>query len=294
MDKYAYYPGCSPKSSTVESDQSVRLLAEKLEIDLVELEPVACCGSREMRISNPRVSLFLNARTLALAEKEGLNIMTICNTCQLNLQQDNLQLRNNGKLLREVNDVLDKQNLSYRGTVKVFHLLWVLNNLYGIEAMKEKVKNNLNGLKVAPFYGCHLLRPYEVLRFDDPYHPISLRKIITGLGGEYIDFQSCSKCCGFHVLMTNDDLASRMSGAFIQEAIDKGAECMVTPCPLCHVALDAYQRQAEKEIGRKLNLPIFHLQQLIGIALGLNEKKLGLSKHVVSVKQVVSRLLAKT
>lgn len=292
MDRYAYYPGCSPKSSTAEADLSARTLAEKLEIELVELESVACCGSREMRMSNPRLSLILNARTLALAEKESLDIVTICNTCYLNLQEDNLKLRSNINLLREVNNVLEKNNLAYRGTVKVHHLLWVLNNLYGIEAMKKKIKNNLNGLKVAPFYGCHLLRPYEVLRFDDPYHPISLRKLITGLGGTYIEFKSNSKCCGFHVLMTNDNLASRMSGTFIKEAIDNGAECMVTPCPLCHVTLDAYQRQAEKEIGKKLDLPIFHLQQLIGIALGLMEKELGLSKHMVPVKKVVSRIVS--
>lgn len=292
MSRFAYYPGCSPKSSTIESDQSMRALAKELSMELIELESVACCGSRELRISNPRLSLILNARTLALAEKDNLDILTICNTCQLNLQEDNLKLRGDNGLLKEVNKILSKNNLSYRGTVKVFHLVWVLNHYWAVEALKKKVKHSLGGLKVAPFYGCHLLRPYQVLKIDDPYHPVSLKKIFEALGGEYVDFKASSKCCGFHVLMTNETLATRMSGIFIKEAMSQGAECMVTPCPLCHVALDAYQGEAEKEIGEKLNMPIFHLQQLIGLALGLSEKDLGLSKHAVSTKGIISRIIS--
>ena len=292
MHRFAYYPGCSPKSSSPEADRSARSLAETLHIELLELESAACCGSREMRISNPRLSLILNARTLALAEREGLDIMTICNTCQLNLQEDNMTLRSNERLLKEVNEILGKIDLSYKGNVKVFHLLMVLYNCFGTEVIKRKLTTSLKGLKVAPFYGCHLLRPHEILGFDDPFHPISLREIITSLGGEYIHFDSCAKCCGFHILMTNDKLSTRMSGTYIQQAIDNGAECIVTPCPLCHVALDTYQKRAEKEIEKELGLPIFHLQQLIGLALGINENGLWLNKHMVSVKKVVSKIMA--
>lgn len=286
MGKYAYFPGCSPKSSAQEADSSARLLAQALGIELVELTSAACCGSRELRITNPRLSLTLNARTLASAEKLGLDIITICNTCQLNLQEDNLRLKSNAHLLKEVNETLEGVNLHYTGKVKVFHLLRAIYESWGPEVLRERVRVDLHGLKIAPFYGCHLLRPYEVLKFDDPLHPNSLRKIIQALGGEYVDYASCAKCCGFHILMTNDRLPSRLSGLVIKEAMESGAECMVTPCPLCHVALDAYQKQAEKEIGSKLGLPILHLQQLIGLAIGLDQTEMGLSKHMVSLKNL--------
>lgn len=291
MPKFAYYPGCSPKSSTTESDRSMRAVAKELDMELIELEAVACCGSRELRISNPRLSLVLNARTLALAEKENLDILTICNTCQLNLQEDNLKLINDKDLRREVNEILSRNGLNYRGTVKVFHFVWVLNHYWSLEALRKKVKVGLKGLRVAPFYGCHLLRPYKVLKIDNPFHPVSMRKTIEALGGECIDFKASFKCCGFHALMTNEKLAARMSGIFIKDAMSQGAECMVTPCPLCHVALDAYQEQAEKEIGEKLDMPIFHLQQLIGFALGFKEKELGLSTHAVSADKITTKIM---
>lgn len=293
MPKFAYYPGCSPKGSTAESDKSARAVARELGIELVELESVACCGSRELRLSNPRLSLLLNARTLALAEQQSLYIMTICNTCQLNLQEDNRKLREDAAVRGEMNEMLSTNGLSFSGTVKVFHLIQVLNHYVATVALQKKVKFPLKGLRVAPFYGCHLLRPYSVLRMDDPYHPISLRRIIEALGGVYVDWEGSSKCCGFHALMTDETLAGRMSGWFIKQAAEKGAQCMVTPCPLCHVALDAYQSQAEKEIGQKFNMPVFHLQQLIGLALGLDEEDTGLSKNIVSPKKVTSSIAAR-
>ena len=288
--KFAYYPGCSPKSTTPELDNTMKKIAEKLDIELVELKEASCCGSVEARLRNPDLYHALNARTLAMAEKLGLNILTICATCQLNLAEVNKNLRESHELLARTNEVLSKVNLSYNGGVEVKHLLWVLLEDVGVEKLRDKVVKPLASVKVAPFYGCHMLRPKEILRFDDPYNPTSLESFIRTCGAEPVDYSGKTKCCGFHILFVNEKLAAKMSGQHLKEAKDNGAECVVTPCPLCHTTLDAYQTVANKESNIKLDLPVFHLPQLLGLALGMDSKELMLSKHMVSPKNMLDKI----
>ncbi|MCL4458896.1 MAG: CoB--CoM heterodisulfide reductase iron-sulfur subunit B family protein [Chloroflexi bacterium] len=286
--RYAYYPGCSALNSAVELDVSTKTVAARLGLELETLREAACCGTREgggLSIENAELSLALNARTLALAEAQGLNIITVCSTCQLKLAGDNKRLKEDRSLLEQINNLLAKVDLRYRGTVEVKHLLWGLLDEIRLQLLRDQITSPLKGLRVAPFYGCHLLRPGEVHGYrDDPYHPHSLDILIELVGGTPVDYSSKGSCCGFHSLLVSEKMALRMSGRHLREAKDKGADCLVTPCPLCHTVLDGYQREIEKEIGARLELPILHLPQLLGSAMGMKAKELQLTRHMVPAR----------
>jgi succinate dehydrogenase / fumarate reductase cytochrome b subunit len=292
MMKYAYYPGCSALRSAVELDAASRLVFQKLGLEWSTLEDAACCGSREcggLGVEDASLKQALNARTLAQAERQGVTTMiTVCSTCQLELMTDNLHFQQDPTLLAQVNRALAKIGLEYRGSVEVKHLLYVIIDDIGLEHIAELVTRPLHGLRIAPFYGCHLLRPGNTHGYrDDPYHPRSLGELIKMLGGKEVIYNGATKCCGFHALMVREKTALRMSGKHIQEAISKEAALMVTPCPLCHTVLDNYQPRAAQELGVPLNLPILHLPQLIGLALGLSPEELMLKRHVVPAESLL-------
>ena len=284
--RYAYYPGCAATGSTPEVDIATKKVAGRLGIELVELEEAGCCGAKEIRVANPHLNLLLNARILGLAEKRGLDILAICNTCLLNLIQANNQLRGNSELLGKTNRILSEINLQYEGRVEVKHILWVIIQDIGLEKLENNVMAPLKGVKIAPFYGCHILRPTKELGFEDADQPSSLEKVIQALGGEPVEYRGRNKCCGFYGLLINEKLAVSMIGRRLQEAKKAEADCIVTPCPLCHIALDMYQREAERQLGMTLNLPIFHLPQLIGLAMGLTTEELQLNKHLISTESI--------
>jgi len=289
--KYAYYPGCSAKSTCNELDVSTQAVAEKLGLELVELEVAACTGAREVRDKDPELFYTLNARTLALAEKLGLDLVTVCATCQLNLAEVNHKLKNDEALREKINRNLAGENLRYEGKVAVKHFLWILSTDVGFEKLKSLVKRPLTGLKVAPFYGCHILRPAKILGFDDPDNPTSLENVFRILGAEPVEYRGKSRCCGFHVLLSQEEIALKMSGRHLGEAKQKEADCLVTTCPLCHTALDPYQESIEKVTNQQLQMPILHLAQLLGLAFGMEPDELKLSSHVVSVQPVLDKIL---
>ncbi len=284
--KYAYFPGCVAEDSCKELDNSTRLVADKLGMELVKIEDATCCGAGYMQEYSGEMSLFLNARTFALADKTGAEtVMTICSSCQLHLSEANNALKDDEKLLKRMNDRLDKIGLHYSGNLKVKHLLQILIEDYGMDNLSAKKVSSL-GMKVAPFYGCHLLRPPEAHKFDDAENPKSLDTVITALGAEPVDYNGKTKCCGFHLLMVKEDIPLKMSGKHLSEAKAKGADCVVTPCPLCHLVLDAYQPSIEKKTGKKLGVPILHLSQMVGLSLGIEPSKLGFNRHIASMKNV--------
>ena len=288
--KYAYYPGCAATGSTPELDIATRRVAGKLGVELVELKEAGCCGAKEIGVVSPKLNFVLNARILALAERMGADILTVCNTCLLNLLQAKNRLKEDPKLYEETNKAISKMGLKYSGTVKVKHLLWATIDDIGLDTLKISVTNPLSKMKIAPFYGCHILRPGKELGFEDSENPTSLERIIQTLGGDPIEFTGKTKCCGFYTLMTNEKLSLGMIGLRIQEAKDAGADCMVTPCPLCHIALDMYQSKSEKHLKTKLNMPVFHLPQLMGLAMGMTASELQLSKHFVRTDKVLCKM----
>ncbi len=284
--KYAYYPGCASQEMTKEANNTTRLITTELGIDIVDMPRANCCGAGLMYDYDYDLAITLNARIFAEAETMGLDIMTICSTCLMVMRTANRDLKRDAELLARTNETLEKAGLHYSGKVEVTQLLWVLAKDYGLENLRKKVVKPLNWLKVAPFYGCHTLRPSDALGTDDPENPHTLEDIIKTLGADLIDYRDKTRCCGFQVDLVSEDMAVEMTGKRLLSAKDRGARCMVTPCPFCHINLDNYQGLAEKKTMKTIDLPVFHLPQLIGLALGLSAQQMGLDRHLVSMDSV--------
>jgi len=290
--RVAYYKGCLASLSAKELDTSTKALAPKLGLELVELESVTCCGAGDIQQAEPDYYLHLNARILAYAEAEGCDtLLTICNVCTLNLRQANFQIQKDEALLERVNANLRSVGApTYSGGIDVQHFLWLMSRGEGYEKLKEVAHHGLKGLKIAPFYGCQILRPSKLLGVDDPDKPHTLEAVITACGGEPIDYPAKIKCCGFPIIAAREELALSELIQPIEQAMEAGADAMVTPCPLCHLSLDAWQQKLSKQTGRTFDMPILHLSQLVGVAAGLTDSELKFKRHVVSMKPVLEKL----
>lgn len=292
MRRVAYYKGCLASLSAKELDVATKALAPKVGLELEELESVTCCGAGDIHEAEPDFYLHLNARILAYAETTGTDtLMTVCNVCTLNLRQANHALTRDAALLARVNQNLVEAGAPpYSGSVEVMHFLWLVAAGEGYELLKKAAHKGLRGLKIAPFYGCQILRPSKLLGFDDPDRPESLERIIEACGGEAIDYPAKVKCCGFPIIQAREEVALAELIQPIEQAAEAGADAMVTPCPLCHLSLDAWQSKLRTQTGKDYQMPVLHLSQLIGVAAGLDEAELKFKRHVVSVQPVVEKL----
>jgi succinate dehydrogenase / fumarate reductase cytochrome b subunit len=288
----AYYKGCLASLSAKELDSSTRALAPKVGLELIELESVTCCGAGDIHEAEPDYYLHLNARILAYAAATGADtLMTVCNVCTLNLRQANWQLMGDAELRARVNENLVTVGApAYERDVDVRHFLWELADGEGYELLKAAAHQGLVGLKIAPFYGCQILRPSKLLGFEDPDRPSSLERIIAACGGEAVDYPAKLKCCGFPIIQAREETALGELIQPIEQAKEAGADAIVTPCPLCHLSLDAWQSKLKATTGRDFQMPILHLSQLIGVAAGLQEAELKFKRHVVSVQPVLDKL----
>jgi succinate dehydrogenase / fumarate reductase cytochrome b subunit len=287
--KYAYYPGCAAKGSTPELHQSTLKVAERLGIELVEITNFNCCGAGVITEADPDLAYLLNARTLATAEQLGLDIMTVCGTCQGTLGGINKLLQKDEALWARINSSLkETTGLIYNGTVRVKHLQWILIKDYTLPELEKMIVRPLRHLSIAPFYGCYILRPESATGFDQWDNPTSLERLIRALGATPVAYDERVKCCGFPVFLEKEEIALKMVGKNVGSAKQKGADAMVTPCPLCHMSLDIYQDRAEKKLMQEkgqageLGMPILHLPQLLGLALGFSSEELGMKRHFVS------------
>jgi succinate dehydrogenase / fumarate reductase cytochrome b subunit len=282
--KYALYTGCTARESTPELLKSTMSIADKLGIELVLLDEASCCGASHLQDFDEFLSLVLNARNICYAEKLGLPLVTICNTCQLNTAMTKEALDNDAELKARVNEKLAEVGLEYKGTSEVKHFLYALQDDYGYENIAAKVTKPMSDINIASFYGCHNIRPSHLQNKsnggENPYVPVSLDNLVTALGGNAVDYESKNKCCGFHVELQNPDTANKLSGIAMTDAMDQDADVMVTPCPLCHLRMDVQQHNISKAIGRDVNMPVLHLPQMVGIALGIDPEDLGLQHNV--------------
>jgi succinate dehydrogenase / fumarate reductase cytochrome b subunit len=289
--RYAYYPGCVAKGACKELDASTTAIARSLGIELVELRKASCCGSGTFKETDELMEDTVNARNIALAEELNLPVMTQCSTCQGVLGRVNDKLKfTNPERREQVNQLLEAEGHHFQGSTEVLHLLWILLRDYGLDRLKEQVKRSLSNLKCAAFYGCYLLRAQTVTRFDDPYKPESLENVFRTLDATPIYYAGRVQCCGWPLSSYATNVSFSMAGRHLSEAIDAGADCIVTPCPLCHLNLDSRQPEVEQVIGRKLGIPVLHLPQLIGLALGIDPATLGLDRHIVSTSPVLKAL----
>ncbi len=286
--KYAYFQGCAARQSCPELNQATLLVAERLGWDLFTLEKGACTGARDLIEAQPEMAIVVNARTLALAESQGCStVMTVCSTCTITLRQVNKVLKEDKESLDRTNQNLAKIGLRYNASVTVRHFLWILIEDYGLKRLSEKVIRPLRDLSVAPYYGCHILRPADVLGFDDPSNPRSLHNLILALGGSPADFPSQADCCGFHMMTIDEGRAARHAGGLLIDAQQTGADVMVTACPLCHISMDAWQPKSERVMRQKIGMPVIHVAQLVGLALGLSPHELGLERHIVRPSEII-------
>lgn len=280
--KFAYYPGCSARSTCAELNEATHKVAAKLGLDLLQLDSATCTGARELRAIDPEGFYALNVRILALAERAGLPLMTICNTCTLNLLDAQAGFAEDPELAQRVNVRLAEEGLHYGGSTRISHFLWVLHEEVGEQRLRELVVNPLTGLTVAAFYGCHITRPPQRYGFVDSRNNTALERLAQILGCEPIDYSGRTECCGFHTAAHDERISIKLTGQHIASAKTNGAKTMVTPCPLCHTVLDGFQKEIERDMGEKLDMPVLHLPQLVGLALGLSPTELRLDRHVVS------------
>ena len=281
--KYAYYPGCAAEATIKEADKATRAVAKHVGIELVDFPNMSCCGAGVLHEERPNLSLAINARNFAIAEKSGLDLLTICNTCLLEMLKAKKELNENPELKERINKKLAEFGLEYQGNVKIKHLLWVLIEDLGLDNLSKFVQRKLTGIKIAPFYGCHILRPEEILGFEDARDPDSLERVIELTGATPVKYDERTDCCGFHVMLVNKKATTGMVKTCLVGASNGGADLVVTPCTLCQLTLDSYQYMADKEAGKQLKLPIIHLPQLIGLALGIESNTLGFNKHMVEL-----------
>jgi succinate dehydrogenase / fumarate reductase, cytochrome b subunit len=293
--KYAYYPGCVAQGACRELYISTQSLTQALGIELVELKKASCCGSGTFKEDSQLLEDSVNARNIALAESLNLPLLTHCSTCQGVIGHVDERLKEcqstNPDYLQKVNGLLQKEGcFPYQGSTEVKHLLYALVADYGLEEITQRVTKKLSGLKCAAFYGCYLLRAQKSIPYDDPFAPEAMENVFRAVGATPVYYRGRTQCCGWPLSSYATTESFQMAGNHLQEALAHGADCIVTPCPLCHLNLDSRQPEVEKVIGEKLGLPILHLPQLIALALGVSPKELGLERHIVSTKPILEKL----
>jgi succinate dehydrogenase / fumarate reductase cytochrome b subunit len=267
------------------------MICQRLGFELQEMPGASCTGAGVLQEKNEFLGDALNARTFAMAEALGIQIMTICSTCQGVMSQANRRMQKNPEYLAKINVELAEEGLEYKGTADPKHLLWIIIEDYGLDKLETLITKPLAGIRLAPFYGCYLVRPTEALDFvNNPERETSLERLIETLGATVVDFSGKTRCCGFPILTINEKNSMAMVGKHTAEAKDLGADAMITPCPLCHLNLDAFQPRAATQAQRSIDLPIIHMPQAIGLAMGISPKDMGLQRHIVSTKPLITKL----
>lgn len=283
---YTYYPGCSVHSSAPQYEESTQAAAKRFGIKLHELDDWNCCGATAYMSIKELTSLTISARNLAIAKQFKRDVVTPCSGCYVVLQKTN-------KYISEFKEVREKINLAlggrlkYNGGVRVKHVLEIFVKDVGLQKIKEAVKKQLTGLKVACYSGCQLSRPAG--QFDDKENPTALEDFAAALGAEPVYFPMKAFCCSGSVMGTERDVGIRLVGNILECANRFGAECIVVPCPLCQMNLDAYHDAARRRTKRKYHLPVLYFTQLLGLALGINPVELGFGKEIVSASRIVER-----
>ncbi|MFH2066870.1 MAG: CoB--CoM heterodisulfide reductase iron-sulfur subunit B family protein [Pseudomonadota bacterium] len=288
--KYAYYPGCSAESSARDQHSSSIAVARALGIDFLEIKGWSCCGSTPGHQTDRVLAASLSAANLILAKDMGLDIVVNCAACYNRLKTANYEVKNHPEMRKKVKNAIGRD---YDGSVEIKHMMEVLLEDYGKESLQNAFKYSLNGLRVASYYGCLLVRPQEITNFDDPENPQSMDNLIRAMGGESLDWPYKVECCGNSLsLTTRSDLVVSFSDSIIGMAKAVEAECIAVACPLCQVNLDLRQMDIKRQTGKQYDMPILYITQLMGLCLGLSRKELGLEKLVVSPSPVVKAIAA--
>ena len=289
--KYQYYPGCSLEGTALEYNLSTRALMASVGVELLEIEDWTCCGASAADSISDLLSLALPARNIAIAEKtdEVRDILVPCSACYLNLKKVEAKIRSEPAILKKLNSILDEDQLQISGRLHVRHLLDVIFNDVGPETIRDNLKRALTGFRIAPYYGCQCLRPYVV--FDDPEDPRSMEPLIETAGAEVHPWNMGGKCCGASHMNTEMAVGLELVAGILQGA--KGADAIVTVCPMCQMNLEAYQHKISRMQNEDLRMTVLYLPQLIGLAVGLSEKDLRFDLNLSITDSFREKLAAK-
>ncbi|MCP4421832.1 MAG: disulfide reductase [Chloroflexi bacterium] len=294
MKKYNYYPGCSLERNAAAYHDSTMAIAEPLGMTFKEVEDWNCCGAVEFIAVDKMQAYALTARTLSLAEKQtdnGEHLVAPCSACFLNLSKCDAYLTASDDLAGKINEALGAGGLTYTpGSVHTRHLLDVIMNDIGLDGVADAIKRPLFGLNIAPYYGCLIVRPGFLDKFDDPEYPTSLDKLTQVLGATAVNFSMKAKCCGGHMTQISEEIALEMIHDLLKNAADNKADLIMTICPMCQLNLDAYQKNVNKAYGTNFNIPILYFTQLMGLAFGFSEGELGIGKEFVTAKEALTRI----
>ena len=290
MTRYAYYPGCSLETMAASYHVSSMEVAHKLGVELEELEDWNCCGATAYSHVDELLATVLCARNLAIAEKQGLSIVAPCNACYKNLWTTNAALKRDPDLAEHMNYALEADDLRYEGRIEVNHLMDAFSTPEALEKIRAKANERLRGLRVAPYYGCQIVRPrrpgLELSQVDNPQF---FEELLRAAGADPVAYPYRLRCCGAALMVTNRPAALRMARDLLQNAVDSGAEVIATACPLCQTNLECYQAAVNHELGTEYAMPILYFTQLLGLALGVGVKRLGIGKELVSAEAIVKR-----
>ncbi len=283
--KYAFFPGCSLESTGWDFDRSTRAICGALGIELVEISDWVCCGSTPAHTTNASLSVALPVMNLQKAQAMGLPVLTACASCYARLRTANHVVRSDQAERSRVERITGKP---YDGGVVVRHLLDVLVNDLGLEAIRSKVVRPLKGMRVACYYGCLLTRPPEIVAFDDTEHPVCMDDLVAAIGAEPVDWPFKTECCGGALSITRSEIVNRLGFRLLTMARQAGAECLAVACPLCESNLDLRQADAAKAHGAIPDTPVLYITQLLGLALGLSEAEVGLDAVIVSAAPLLA------
>jgi heterodisulfide reductase subunit B len=285
MKKYALYPGCVMPTEQYALEKSIREVLPHLDVELVDLKGLSCCGE-PIKSVNQMLALTLSARNLAIAEKEGLDVLTPCPMCHLALSDCKRVLDTDPKMNERVNKFLEDEGLKYTGTSNIIHTVELLHNVIGLDKIKEKVKKPLKDLKVATHYGCHLFRPSEVGRPVDSENPQEMENILEAIGAKPLDYAEKLDCCGGLLTANLPESALTKTGQKLQKVQEKGFDVFIDVCPWCHRQYDAKQVKAGETVAAKLEVPVLYLTQLLGLSFGISKDKLGLELNLSPVDKL--------
>lgn len=281
---YGYYPGCSLHSTGAEYDASFRAVSALLGITLKEVPDWICCGTSPAHSSSHLLATSLPVKNLLLTRKAGLKEITVpCAACFSRFKTALFEIDRDSKLKKEVEDVVGSR---FTNSIGIIHPLEVIDKL-GPEIIKQNTKKNLSGLKMVCYYGCLLTRPPKVTLFDSCEYPMSMDRVITKCGVNVLDWSYKTDCCGATFSLTETDAVIDLTYKILENAKAVGADAIAVACPLCHANLDTRQAEVEAKYGTRFDIPILYFTQVIGLAFGVDPKKLGLGKHLVSTESVV-------
>lgn len=281
--RYAYFPGCCYHTSAKEYELSTRAVSKNVGLELVDIPDWNCCGSTAAHGKSHLLSLALPARNLAIAEEMGVDVTASCAACFQRLAVARKKLLLDPALREKVSKIIGRPytaRFNVKSSVEVF-------NLIEPDQIREKLVTQLGGLKIAAYYGCFLVRPPGVVDFDDPENPQAIDRLMQLIGAQTVDWPHKTECCGASHSISNEEIVFKLVARILRAAVESGANCLVTACPLCHFNLDLRQARLNKRFGTSFNLPVFYFTQLLGVAMGLDYGELCLYSHYIDPRNLL-------